>query len=320
MAEPLKNIIHNKGECDMKSKYVATLIGLSVTAFAMIGCSASKNSQAEVGAETSQESSVASPKASESAAPEADEKASDDSLQKVIDAGVLKVGCKTDVPCFGIQNTATGKYEGLEVDLAYEIAADIFKVTPEEAKQKDLVEFQGVTAKTRGPLLDTGELDLVIATFTITEDRKKEWNFSTPYIEDALGLMCLKEAGYTSMKDIDGALIGVAQGATTKNTIDNYIKEEKLPISVQYEEFDGYPALSAALSSGNIDIFSVDRAILAGYNDDTTMILPERFGTQEYGVASNIKSKALAEEVDKVVKELLSSHKMDEMIKGWGIE
>ena len=44
---------------------------------------------------------------------------------------------------------------------------------PEEAKDKKLVEFQGVTAKTRGPLLENGEIDLVIATFTITDERKK---------------------------------------------------------------------------------------------------------------------------------------------------
>ena len=112
----------------------------------------------------------------------------------------------------------------------------------------------------------------------------------------------------------------MAQGSTTKATIEAYIKEQNLPISVIFEEFDGYPALSAALSSGNIDVFSVDRAILAGYNDETTMILPERFGIQEYGVASAIDGDALADEVDGVVSDLLESGKMAEMIKGWGIE
>ncbi|MDY4693641.1 MAG: transporter substrate-binding domain-containing protein, partial [Blautia sp.] len=86
-------------------------------------------------------------------------------VQKIIDAGVLKVGCKADVPKFSLQNTKTGEYEGFEDDLAYEIAGDIFGCTADEAKEKDLVEFQSVTAKTRGPLLENGEIDLVIATF-----------------------------------------------------------------------------------------------------------------------------------------------------------
>lgn len=244
----------------------------------------------------------------------------DPGIQSIKDAGKLKAGIKVDVPGFGYQNTETGKYEGLEVDLAYRIAAEIFGVTPEEAKEKDLVEFQGVTAKTRGPLLENGELDVVVATFTITDERKKSWNFSTPYYQDAVGLMALKDSGYETMKDIDGAIIGVAQGSITKDAIEAYIKEQGIDVQVEFQEFDGYPALSAALSSGNIDIFSVDRAILTGYNDDTTKILPERFGTQDYGVATALYAKELAGVTDKVVKDLVDSGEMKKMISDWGIE
>lgn len=241
-------------------------------------------------------------------------------VDKIKSAGVLKVGCKVDVPKFGLQDTATGEYTGLEIDLAYEIAAKIFGVTAEEAKTKKLVEFQGVTAKTRGALLDNGEIDLVLATFTITEERKESWNFSTPYFTDAVGLMSLADAPYTSVEDLDGAIIGVAQGSSTKDGIQKYITDNNLAVTPQFQEFDGYPALSAALSSGNIDIFSVDRAILAGYNDDTTKILPDRFAEQDYGVASALKNKDLAALVDGVVVELKDSGKLATMISDWGIE
>lgn len=88
----------------------------------------------------------------------------------------------------------------------------------------------------------------------------------------------------------------------------------------EFEEFDGYPSLAAALAAKNIDVFSVDRAILAGYNDDSTTLLPDRFAEQEYGVASKLDNKGLAELVNGVVDDLKSSGKMDEMMKGWGIE
>lgn len=309
-------------EIKMKNKLLLSVLGVSMLSLMMVGCgsSAKETSTKEEPAATTEVTAETTTDTVSTEEPAATAEGSDESLEKIKANGVLKVGCKTDVPCFGMQNTSTGEYEGLEIDLAYAIAGDIFDVTPEEAKEKKLVEFQGVTAKTRGPLLDSGELDLVIATFTITDERKEQWNFSTPYIEDALGLMCLTSSGYQSMNDIDGAIIGVAQGSTTKDVIEQYISENNLPVQVEFEEFDGYPALSAALSSGNIDIFSVDRAILAGYNDETTMILPERFGVQEYGVASALNNKALAAEVDSVVSELLTSGKMDEMIRGWGIE
>ena len=306
----------------MKKRLVASLMSLTMGMMLVTGCSSTSTTEGASSESTQAAASTATVEASSTTdtVEVVPTTSSDGSIQRILDAGVMKVGCKTDVPCFGLQNTSTGAYEGLEIDLAYAIAGEIFGVTPEEAKAQNLVSFQGVTAKTRGPLLESGELDLVIATFTITEERKTQWNFSTPYIEDALGLMCLTASGYQTMDDIDGAIIGVAQGSTTKEAITTYIEEEGLAIDVSYEEFDGYPALSVALSSGNIDIFSVDRAILAGYNDDSNMILPERFGVQQYGVASKLENVELATVVDKVVSTLLGSGEMSEMIKGWGIE
>lgn len=241
-------------------------------------------------------------------------------VQKIIDAGVLKVGSKVDVPKFGLQNTATGEMEGVEVDLAYEIAGKIFGCTAEEAKERKLVAFQGVTAKTRGPLIDNGEVDMVIATYTITPDRKETWNFSSPYYTDAVGLMVLKDSGINSIEDLDGKVIAVSQGSTTKDGFRKYVEEKGYNVNPEFEEFDGYPSMAAALAAKNVDVFSVDRAILAGYNDDTTIILEDRFAEQEYGVASKLDNKGLAELVEGVVTDLKSSGKMDEMLKGWGIE
>lgn len=241
-------------------------------------------------------------------------------VQKIIDAGVLKVGTKIDVPKFGLQNTATGEMEGVEIDLAYEIAGKIFGVTAEEAKAQKLVAFQGVTAKTRGPLLDNGEVDLVIATFTITPERKETWNFSDPYYTDAVGLLVLNDSGIKSIEDLDGKVIAVSQGSTTKDVTLAYIAEKGYNVTPEFEEFDGYPSMAAALAAKNVDVFSVDRAILAGYNDDSTEILPDRFAEQDYGVASKLDNKGLAELVNGVVTDLKGSGKMDEMLKGWGIE
>ena len=241
-------------------------------------------------------------------------------VQKIKDAGVLKVGTKVDVPKFGLQNTATGEMEGFEVDLAYEIAGKIFGCTAAEAKEKKLVAFQGLTAKTRGPLLDNGEVDLVIATYTITEERKESWNFSDPYYTDAVGLLVLKDSGITSCADLDGKIIAVSQGSTTKKVFQEYLDEQGIDVKPEFEEFDGYPSMAAALSAKNVDVFSVDRAILAGYNDDTTIILEDRFAEQDYGVASKLDNKGLAALVNEVVTDLKSSGKIDQMLNDWGIE
>lgn len=241
-------------------------------------------------------------------------------VQKIIDAGVLKVGCKADVPKFSLQNTKTGEYEGFEDDLAYEIAGDIFGCTADEAKEKDLVEFQSVTAKTRGPLLENGEIDLVIATFTITDERKETYNFSTPYFTDAVGLLVNNDSGINSIEDLDGKIIGVAQSSTTKDSFNEYVKENNIDVKPEFQEFDGYPALAQALATNQIDCFSVDRAILSGYVNDGNKILDDRFAEQEYGVASAKENTGLADVVDKKVTAMLDDGTIDKMIEKWEIQ
>ncbi len=58
-------------------------------------------------------------------------------------------------------------------------------------------------------MLDNGSVDAVIATFTITPERKRIYNFSEPYYQDAIGLLVLKEKNYKSLADMKGANIGV---------------------------------------------------------------------------------------------------------------
>ncbi|MDR1769951.1 MAG: transporter substrate-binding domain-containing protein [Hungatella sp.] len=241
-------------------------------------------------------------------------------VQKIIDRGALKVGCKADIPKFSLLNTATGEYEGFEDDLAYEIAGTIFGCTADEAKERKLVEFQGVTAKTRGPLLENGEIDLVIATFTITPERKETYNFSTPYFTDAVGLLVNKNSGIESIEDLDGKIIGIAQSSTTKDGFKKYVDEKGFKVNPQFQEFDGYPALAQALATKQIDCFSVDRAILTGYLNDGNQILPDRFAEQDYGVAAAKENAGLAALVDEKVTSMVSDGSLMAIQDKWGLQ
>lgn len=111
------------------SMAMATVMAASLTACGS-GSTATTAAPTETNADTS---AAASEAASEAAG------SSDADVQKIIDRGVLKVGCKSDVPNFSLQNTATGEYEGFEDDLAYEIAGEIFGCSADEAKEKKLV-------------------------------------------------------------------------------------------------------------------------------------------------------------------------------------
>lgn len=234
---------------------------------------------------------------------------SDPAIQKIQKAGVLKVGAKVDVPKFGYKDPKTEKVDGFEIDLARAIAKKI--------NGNDKVEVTGVNAKTRGPALENGEVDVVIATFTITEERKKTWNFSQAYYQDAIGFLVNKDSGIKSWKDLNGKTIGVAQSATTKGALQKQADADK--ITVKFSDFPGYPELKAALAAKQIDAFSVDRAILFGYLDDKTTLLADKFSPQEYGVATKLENKELAKLIDDLVGEMKKNGELDKLIKKWGL-
>lgn len=245
---------------------------------------------------------------------------SDSKIAAIKERGKLKCGVKKDVLGYGYLDTKTKKYEGLEIDLCYQIAAAVLGVSYEEAVEKELCEFTDVTPKTRGPLIDNDQLDIIAATYTITKERKKSWDFSTPYRTDHVGILIKKNSGMSKMADLDGKIIGVSQGSTTKDLVLKMLEDEKIDATPEFKEFPDYPSIKSALDAGNVDAFAMDRSTLKTYTtDDCQLLQPEiEFGAQEYGVATK-KGCDLSKTVDDTVKKLQKDGWIDEEISKWGL-
>ena len=225
----------------------------------------------------------------------------------------MKVGVKDAVIGFGYKDPATGEYSGLEIELAKKIA---------DSLGYEDVEFTTVTAATRTELLDSGDLDCVIATFTITDERKKSWDFSTPYYTDAVTVLVEKADGITDLSGLVGKKIGVSTGSTSAYALVKTMSEKgllgdyKLPEDSKsfdissfnekgttFEQYGDYPAISNAMTAGTVDAFCVDKSILATYKSDDRDYITDQFSPQDYGVATK--------------KDSPLSAKIDELIKGW---
>ena len=245
---------------------------------------------------------------------------SDSKIAAIKDRGKLKCGVKKDVLGYGYLDTKTKKYEGLEIDLCYQIAAAVLGVSYEEAVEKELCEFTDVTPKTRGPLIDNDQLDIIAATYTITDERKKSWDFSTPYRTDHVGILIKKNSGMSKMADLDGKIIGVSQGSTTKDLVLQMLEDEKIDATPEFKEFPDYPSIKSALDAGNVDAFAMDRSTLKTYTtDDCELLQPEiEFGAQEYGVATK-KGCDLSKTVDDTIQQLQKDGWIDEEISKWGL-
>lgn len=225
--------------------------------------------------------------------------------------GYLTVGCKMDVPELSFYDSQADIWSGLEVELAYQTAANLFEVSVEEAKEQELVEFVGVTVADREEKLEAGEVDCLFATYTITEERQERFAFSESYYTDYIGLMVntsgdnpnsLGTGEIRSLADLDGKYIGVPRNATTRETFLQYIDTmNTLKVSPIFCEYESYEALFKALKDGNIDVMSVDVSILNGYVDHTTTILGDRFGGQHYGAAVKKENVRLLDIINETI-------------------
>ena len=252
-----------------------------------------------------------------------DEVAAD--VQAIIDRGVLRVGVKNAVVGFGYQDPLTNEYSGLEITLAEKIA---------EHLGVD-VEFTAVTAATRTELLDSGDIDCVLATFTITDERKQSWDFTTPYFTDHVTVLVENESGIKSLADLKDKKVGVSSGSTSAKSLvnamidagvisgDSFDAETFDPATwtdgVSFQQYDDYPTISTALRAGEVDAFCVDKSILAIYNTDSRSYIEEEFAPQEYGVATT-KDSGLSAVVEELIQGWLADGTIDSLIAENGLE
>lgn len=258
------------------------------------------------------------------AATPADENLPED-VQAIIDRGVLKVGVKNAVVGFGYEDPLTGEYTGMEIELAKALAD---KLGVE-------VEFTAVTAATRTELLDSGDIDCVLATFTITDERKESWDFTTPYYTDHVSVLVEDSKGIKSLGDLSDMTVGVSSGSTSAKSLVKAMIEEGLisgdgfdeesfdPATwtegVKFRQYDDYPTISTALSAGEVDAFCVDKSILAIYKTEGRSYIDAEFAPQDYGIATT-KGSGLSKVAEELVTDSFENGTIDKLISENGLD
>ena len=298
-------------------KLISALLCVVMTLSVLAGCGAEAE-QAPTGAPSVADVTAAGEEASGFASYGAD-------VQAVVDRGVLRVGVKNAVLGFGYQDELTGEYSGMEISLAEKFA---------EYLGVD-VEFTAVTAATRTELLDSGDIDCVLATFTITEERKKSWDFTTPYYTDYVTVLVEDASGIGSLADLADKKVGVSSGSTSAKALVKVMVEAGLisgdsfdpdtfdPATwtegISFAQYDDYPTISTALSAGEVDAFCVDKSILAVYNTEGRSYISDKFSPQEYGIAT-AKDSGMSALCEELVTTWLSDGTIDALIAENGIE
>ncbi|WGV61334.1 transporter substrate-binding domain-containing protein [Brevibacillus brevis] len=228
-------------------------------------------------------------------------------LAKIKERDKFVVGVKYDLNLFGLKDPATGNVEGFDIDIAKAIAK---KVLGDENK----IELKEVTSKTRIPMLKNGEIDAIIATMTITEDRKKEVDFSDVYFLAGQSFLVKKDSPINGLKDMQkGMKIVTAKGSTSAKNI-----RASAP-DVEVLEFENYAEAFTALKAGQGDALTTDNALLYGMakQDPNYRVTEETFTEEPYGIAISKGDAEFVKTVNDLLKEMKENGEYDKIYEKW---
>ena len=236
-------------------------------------------------------------------------------------AKTLRVGVRDDVINFGFYNQETGKYYGLEIDLAAELASRI---------GYDQVQYVTVMPDTRKDMLLGGEVDCIVATYSIAASREENFDFSPSYYQDRIVIMVQKSTLFEGLEDLKEKNIGIVNGTSAGPLLaqalyDAGIITDKVVANTDtYTQYEGayvtkverYAQLSDLMETGEIDAVCMDACIAQTYMNDQRTFLDVTIAPQEYGVAT-VKGSELSAPVAQAVQEMLDDGTIDELIDKW---
>jgi len=199
-------------------------------------------------------------------------------MEKLNKAQKIKIGTKFDQPGFG-QKGLSGKPEGFDVEVATIIASEL-------GIPEDKIEWVEAPSKTREDKIVNGDVDLVVATYTINDKRKERVAFAGPYYEAGQNIMVRKDdstiTGPDSFKDGTKKVCS-ATGSTPAEEIKKYVKD----VASQLVLFDTYDKCKDALKNKQVDAVTTDNVILLGYiakDEDSFKMAGDNFTKEPYGI------------------------------------
>ena len=163
------------------------------------------------------------------------------SLDEIKKSGKIRIAVFSDKAPFGYVDK-DGKYQGYDVYFAEQLAKDL-SVKPE---------YTSVDPAARVDVLTSNKVDLVLANFTVTDERKEKVDFAKPYMKVVLGVVSPQNAPITDVGQLDGKTLIIAKGTTAETWF------EKNAPNVKLQKYDQYADAYNALLDGRGDAFSTD--------------------------------------------------------------
>jgi polar amino acid transport system substrate-binding protein len=214
-------------------------------------------------------------------------------MAAIAERGRLIVGVDQNTYLFGFRNPSTGQLEGFDIDLAREIARSIFG-------DPDRIQLRVVDASQRESALQSGEVDLVARTFSITCDRKRNVAFSTVYYNAHQRILAAEGSGIDSPAALSDKRVCAVSGTTSLSALFLLNPRPKLFGATTWTD------CLVMLQQGQVDAISTDDAVLAGLaaQDPNIEVVGPSMAVEPYGIGIKKENSDLVRFVNGVLEQL----------------
>ncbi len=221
------------------------------------------------------------------------------------EAGKIRIGIKFDQPGLGFKKSGT--YVGFDVDVATYIAQEL-------GYSEDEIVWKEAPSSQREAMLQNGDVDIIVATYSITDSRKEVVDFAGPYFVAGQDLLVREdETEINGPEDLNGKRLCSVSGSTSAVTVKEQFADE-----VQLMEQPGYAECATALLSGIVDAVTTDDIILAGLASASRgqlKVVGAPFTQEYYGVGVKKGETELVEQINAAIEKMIDDGSWERFIE-----
>ena len=216
-------------------------------------------------------------------------------FQAMQQRGRVVMGVRSDQPGLGFQDATTGQYSGFDVEIARLVAAQL-------GFAADKLDYKVVPSAAREDTIERGEIDYMVGTYTINDNRKQRVSFAGPYYVAGQSLLVRSDDNAITSKD---TLKGKKVCSVTGSTPIQRVKEQQLTEPENIVEFQTYSQCVDQLVNKQVDAVTTDDAILKGFaaqQPDKLKVVGDTFSTEPYGIGLKKDDTALRNKINDILQ------------------
>jgi glutamate transport system substrate-binding protein len=220
----------------------------------------------------------------------------------------LTIGIKFDQPGLGLK-TPDGKYEGFDVDVATYVAKQL------GVNAKNITWKQAPSAE-RENLISRGDVDFVVASYSITDERKQKVSFAGPYLLAHQDLLVrANDTSITKATDLNSKKLCSVAGSTSAQRV-----HDEVAPKADLQEFGGYSECLTGLENKAVDALTTDDSILAGYaaqtaNQGKFKLAGLKLSDENYGIGLKKGDTELQGKINKALEKMVEDGSWDKAVK-----